>query len=226
MNEQQKGIIKKLEYFTYKHGVRETYFDALEYEALKIARVCELHKAEQRGQRQQEILGRYDKDCLHKFHEICNDIETMLIGMLDDFQDYLGEIYMEIGAGNKQTQQFFTPMCVARFMAKINAVNLDLSKPVITVNEPCAGSGILVLAFLEELSERKVNYTDRVLIVANDVDRNCTNICYLQLAFSGAAAVVQQQNTITQQVIGETFITPAFVLQYPKFSNIYWGLRK
>lgn len=109
-------------------------------------------------------------------------------------------------------------------MAMINISEIDLSKPIITINEPCCGSGVLVLAMLEELANNKVNYANKVLVVTNDIDKNCVNMCYLQLAFAGAVAVVKQQNTITQEVIGEVFITPAFALQYSKFKEIYKGL--
>ena len=221
MQEQQKEIIKKLEYFAYRKNIREVFCEVIEFEALKIALLCDIHNSKIRMQKQKEILNRYNKSDLPKFYEICYAIEKMLVGMIDNFDDYLGGIYMKIGAANKHNQQFFTPMSVGRLMAAINLTELDLSKPIISIGEPACGSGGLLLAVLEHLTEQKINYTDKVLIYANDVDKHCVNMCYLQLSFSGAVAVIKQQNTITQAVVGETFITPAFALQYGKFKEEY-----
>ena len=219
--EKQKEIIKKLGGFHYRSDIRNVFNDAVEFDALKWALHCELSHVEFRQQKQKEILARYQEKDAAKFLDICVDIENLLLGMIDNFNDYLGEIYMEIGAANKQNQQYFTPMCVGRLIANINLTDVDLTKPITTINDPACGSGGLLLAMLAELTNKKVNYTDRVLMVVNDIDKNCVNMCYLQLSFAGVPAVVIQQNTITQEIIGETFITPAFVLQYPKFKRIY-----
>jgi len=219
--EKQKEIIKKLSDFHYQSDIRNVFNDAVEYDALKWALMCDFNNIKHRKQKQQEILERYKENYLSKFKEICSDIEQLLVGMIDNFNDYLGEIYMEIGAANKQNQQYFTPMSVGRLIANINLASMDLSKPVTTINDPACGSGGLLLAMLAELAEKKVNYADSILMVVNDIDKNCVNMCYLQLAFAGVPAVVMQQNTITQKILGETFITPAFALQYPKFKKIY-----
>ena len=224
MNEKQKQLIKKLGCFAYIKDIRNVFNDAVEYDALKWALRCDLSHIEFRQQKQKEILGRYQEKDATKFLEICTDLEQLLIGMIDDFNDYLGEIYMEIGAANKHNQQYFTPMSVGKLMAAINLSSMDFSKPVTTIYDCACGSGGLLLAALAELTNKKVNYTERVLMVVNDIDKNCVNMCYLQLSFAAVPAVVIQQNTITQEVIGETFITPAFALQFSKFKKIYNGL--
>ena len=224
MNEKQNQLIKKLGNFAYEKDIRDVFKEAVEYDALKWALHCDLSRIELRKQKQQEILKRYNEKDLPKFQEICTDIELLLVGMIEDFNDYLGEIYIEIGCANKQNQQYFTPMSVGRLMAKMNLASMDFTKPVTSIYDCACGSGGLLLATLAELTDKSINYTDRVLMVVNDIDKNCVNMCYLQLSFAAVPAVVIQQNTITQEIIGETFVTPAFALQYPKFKKVYDSL--
>jgi type I restriction-modification system DNA methylase subunit len=219
MNDLQKKIIKGLDYFTYKRRIPEVFNDAVEYNALVVALSCDINRKLERKNRQHEILSQYDDKTLKSAFKERSDIFKLLIEMPDNFGDYLGEIYMSIGAANKSQQQCFTPFDVSRLVAKLNLINIDKTKEIISINDCCCGSGSLVLAMLEELDAQKINYADRVLVVANDISRNCTNMVYLQLSFAGAAAVVMQQNALTLQILGETFYTPAFILQYGKFSK-------
>jgi type I restriction-modification system DNA methylase subunit len=225
MTDTQKELIKKLEWFAYKKRIQEVFCDLVEYEALKVALTFDYHNHDSRAKRQQEIIGYY-KDDLEHFHSALHLLHQILVNTIEYNNDALGEIYMEIGAANKHNQQFFTPMSISRLMASVNFRDLDVSKDVITIGEPCCGSGCILLGALKELEAKKINYAEKVLIVANDIDKNCVNMCFLQLAFAGAVAIIQHQNTITQEVIGETFITPAFVLQYGKFMKVYKKLKE
>ncbi|MCL2796773.1 MAG: SAM-dependent methyltransferase [Firmicutes bacterium] len=226
MNENQKRILKLLGHFTYRRDAVTVFCDAVEYLTLRTVLAFDIANVRPRADRMAEIISAYDKSDRLAFDAICDEIVRMLGRMPDDFSDYLGEIYMAIDTGKKRGGQFFTPMSVSRLIAKMNFAATDVSKPVVTVGEPACGAGGMLMAVLEELWAQGLNYTERVLIVANDIDRRCVHMCYLQLAFAGAAAVVIHQDTITQRVLGETFITPAFALQFGKFYPIYRSLCK
>ena len=66
---------------------------------------------------------------------------------------------------------------------------------------------------------RGYNYTDKMLVVANDIDRHCVFMAYTQLSFAAVPAVVQWQDTLTQET-WDTFYTPAYTLQASKFNRL------
>lgn len=78
----------------------------------------------------------------------------------------------------------------------------------------------MVVAAADVWKEQGFNYTDKALVVANDIDRNCVLMSYLQISFTGMPAVIKHQDTISQK-IWDRFITPAFSMQYTKFKRVY-----
>lgn len=148
-------------------------------------------------------------------------LQTDMLSLLKDIHqkpgDYLGELYMQIEAGNKNAGQYFTPYDVSKFMAEITLGELP-DKPFI-LNEPCCGSGGMVVAAADELQSRGYNYTDKMLVVANDIDRHCVLMAYTQLSFAAVPAIVQWQNTLTRET-WDTFYTPAYTLQASKFNRM------
>ena len=75
----------------------------------------------------------------------------------DNMTDILGGIYMESGAGNKGTGQFFTPFHISKLTGGI-AIPADISedKPF-TLNEPSVGGGGMIIAAAAVLKERGIN---------------------------------------------------------------------
>ena len=126
----------------------------------------------------------------------------------------------KIEAGNKNAGQYFTPYDVSKFMAAIT-LGEPPDKPFI-LNEPCCGSGGMVVAAADVLQSRGYNYTDKMLVVANDIDRHCVLMAYTQLSFAAVPAVVQWQDTLTQET-WDTFYTPAYTLQASKFNRMLHG---
>lgn len=218
MNEHKKQIIKQLDRFQYSRSRREVFLDAVEYNALSVATKFDIYKRRERLTRMDEILKSYTGGDAAAFSSIRTDMFLLLQGMLDDYGDHLGEIYMEIEAGNKQAGQYFTPYHVSKLMAEITLGNVKDREKILTLNEPCCGSGGMVVAAADVLAEQDFNYTDKLLVVANDIDRNCVNMAYLQISFAAVPAIVHCQDTFMQK-ISDTFVTPAFALQYPKFKR-------
>lgn len=214
----KKRIIKNIDFFLYKRDKIQVFTDAVEYNALKFAIIVSPKKQEERIMRIRDIFDTYadEKDKQH-FDSICSDMSDMLSQMIDNYGDHLGEIYMELSGGKKAAGQYFTPYDVSRLMAEMTVGQTDLSKDkILTFNEPCCGSGGLIIATADALNERGFNYTSNAVFIANDIDRNCALMCYLQTSWAAMPAIILHQDTITQKAWDE-FITPAFALQYPKF---------
>lgn len=217
----KKRIVKNLDLFLYKRNKVQVFIDAVEYNALKLAIVASPLKQEERIMRIKDILDVYYSDEKDKqtFDSICSDMTDMLSEMIDNYGDHLGEIYMELSGGKKAAGQFFTTYDVSRLMAEMTVGQTDLSDhKILTFNEPCCGSGGMIIAVADTLNAKGYNYTNDAVFVANDIDRNCALMCYLQTSWAAMPAVVLHQDTLTLKT-WDKFITPAFALQYSRFQK-------
>lgn len=223
----KKDILKALDSFEYIRDKKQVFLDAVEFNALMLSVKTDDYRLDERLERAQNIYADYkdnERD-FKNFKAVSDGIYTMLSGIIDDFGDHLGEIYMELSGKNKHAGQFFTPYNVSKMMAMIALGNKPNGERIFTLNEPACGSGGMVIAAADVWTEQGFNYTDNALVVANDIDRNCVLMSYLQISFTGMPAVIKHQDTITQKT-WDRFITPAFALQYPKFKRAYENTSK
>jgi type I restriction-modification system DNA methylase subunit len=85
---------------------------------------------------------------------------NLIMALESEMTDVLGEIFMELELGSKWKGQFFTPMSVCRATARVtlsDAEKLISEKGFITVHEPSAGGGALIIAMAEALRINKIN---------------------------------------------------------------------
>lgn len=218
LKDEKKQILNDIDFFLYRRDKISVFTDAVEFNALDLSIRTVPFKQAERIERMNKILTAYpDEQEQKKFGEICSGINDMLSKMLDHYGDHLGEIYMELFGGKKAAGQYFTPYYVSRLMAKMTIGQSGLSDDkILTFNESCCGSGGIIVATAETLKEHGINYTNNAVFVANDIDRNCALMCYLQTSWAAMPAVILHQDTITQMT-WDKFITPAFALQYSKF---------
>jgi hypothetical protein len=181
---------------------------------LKTATTIDSYRHKERVDEFNGIHAEYDTD-----RSQFDDLKKLVVDMLasaarsNDFGDHLGNIYMEIVPPSKAqgTGQFFTPYHVSELLAQINLGDVSPDGKVISINDPCCGAGGMLVACCDVLHQKKINYTQQALFVANDIDKMCVDMTYLQLAFLGASAVVEHMNTITQEC-WDVYVTLGFVL--------------
>ena len=102
-------------------------------------------------------------------------------------EDILGPVYREVsGHGQKKWMgQYFTPQPMARMMAKMMRGGVVLPRSgdkLMTVLEPCSGSGVMLLAMCQEIIESEgaqalVGYS----FTAIDLDSYCARMTAAQL---------------------------------------------
>lgn len=218
----KKDILKALDSLEYVRDKKQVFMDTVEYNALMLSIKTDSYRQDERLERAQSIYEDYtqnERDSKN-FKIVSNGIYTMLKGMIDNFGDHLGEIYMAIAGDKNRVGQYFTPYDVSKMMAMITLGEPPTGEKIYTLNEPACGSGGLVVAAADVWKEQGFNYTDKALVVANDIDRNCVLMSYLQISFTGMPAVIKHQDTISQET-WDRFITPAFAMQYTKFKRVY-----
>lgn len=106
------------------------------------------------------------------------------------FTDVLGETYMELASvwGRSRMGQYFTPQPVARCMAAMTLNDgLPDKESLVTVCDPAVGSGVMMLAFLQEVIERHGRAALRRFSVTGiDLDPVCARMFPLQVLANSA----------------------------------------
>lgn len=145
-------------------------------------------------------------------------------------QDFLGNIFMNLGLGNKSGGQFFTPYHVCELMAKMTIGNMlpQIEKDgYISVCDPCCGAGATLIAGIHEIRkqlEGKYNWQNHVLVVGQDIDYTTALMCYIQLSLLGVAAYIKIGNTLTEPIgSNDTLENYWFTPMY--FSSV-WTIRR
>ena len=105
MADLKKEILKKLGRFQYSRGRREVFLDAVEHMALTIATKFDSLKQEERADRIAEIVSNYKGQDGALFFMLQTDMLSLLKDIHQKPGDYLGELYMQIEAGNKNATQ-------------------------------------------------------------------------------------------------------------------------
>jgi len=169
---------------------------------------CALAKPCQAPERRQAFEDRYMANAKRYKREQLDRFSAMLgtaaLALDANPADFLGTIYEEEGfCDQKYGGQFFTPENVADMMAHmIIGDGNDGAPPVVTVSDPCCGSGRLLLAAARALGDRAAWFD------ATDLDQTCQHITYIQMACAGIAGVVRHGNSLTMEV-HDYAITPA-----------------
>ena len=77
----------------------------------------------------------------------------------------------------------------------------DREKGYLSVSDPACGAGAMLIAFANVSREQGINFQQKVLFVAQDIDVTATRMCYLQLADLGCPAIV---------ICGDSLAKPGF----------------
>ena len=132
------------------------------------------------------------------------------------WQDLLGDVYMRLDLGNKNTGQFFTPYNVADMMAELSLDEGSVTAQIadrgyVTINEPAAGGGANLIGCAHALKSMGVNYQRHMWFVAQELSELTALTCYVQCSLLGMAGVVQVGDTLRMD-FHHSLYTPMCVL--------------
>ena len=208
IDEIKKEFMKTIQKLSYSRHTWQVWQDFTELAALSI--VQKVWFTNEREDQYLKTIGRYGHDEAQLFSNLLGlTIEALGV----EYQDFLGQMFMELDMGNQWKGQFFTPYCICKLIAQMTFdLALFNEKPVVYVNEPAAGSGAMVIALCEFIRNNEIAFQERLRGVAQDVDSVTAYMCYIQLSLIGCPAHVIIGNTLTMEC-REKFVTPFAAMQ-------------
>ena len=169
-----------------------------------------IYRSEKLEQRYLETAKQYTKEQAEEFSKL---LAFLVMALEEKYQDFLGEVHMSLNLSSKANGRYFTPYPVCKFMAEINFFEVENSgklqdKELITLSEPCCGSGAMIIAFAETMRKHNFNYQNQLYVEAIDINDLCFMMTYIQLSLLGIPAKVILGDTLSlkfQQVLYTPF---------------------
>ena len=199
---------------------RHTYTifkDFLTLSTCSIANV--FYRSDEIEQRYLEIIKQYTKEQAEDFSKL---LAFLVEALEQEYQDFLGKVFMQMNFGSSANGQFFTPYHVSKLMSEINFAetkNILKDNNFITLSEPCSGSGGIIIAFAETMKKHNYNYQQQLFVEAIDIDETCFMMTYLQLSLLGVPARVILGDTISLK-FSKILYTPMYFV-----NGFYWKLK-
>lgn len=206
-----KELARLIEANSYRHRRHEVFRDFCEIAALSISNAVDRSQFDAREARYLEVVGRYERQEVARFPQMLGClVESLQAGL----HDALGSLFMAMSLGDHWRGQFFTPYEVALMMAKMtmhDAGRVIEQQGFITLCEPAAGAGGMVLACANSLHDDKINYQRTMHATLVDVCPTAVHMAYVQLSLCHVPAIVLHGNALTLEEWGH-WVTPAHVL--------------
>lgn len=205
-NPHRSKILKAMLNLSLRYSAWDIFFDFVELGALCITNSIEPKGSELWERREKQYMvtvNKYAPDEQKIFSEMFADLVKALeyeLTWSNSPTDVLGVLFHELELHNKYKGQFFTPQNISDMMGQIafsNKKDNFTDNGFISLNEPCCGSGAMILGFASAMLEGGINYCSKLFIRAGDIDLKCVYMCYLQLSLYGIPAVVVHENSLT-----------------------------
>lgn len=212
-----KKFISKLSNLDRSRSVSTIFNDFLTLSCCSLAQT--VYRSDILEQKYLNIIKTYTKEKAEEFSKL---LAFLVLGLEQESQDFLGQVYMSLNLGSQANGQYFTPYSVSKFMAEINFTEIESlqNNQLITLSEPCCGSGALIIAFAQTLREHNINYQQKLFVEAIDISEMCFKMTYIQLSLLGIPAKVIQGDSLSlkfQQVL----YTPFYFV-----NGFVWKLKK
>ena len=188
-----KEFISKLSNLDRSRSVSTVFNDFLTLSCCSLAQT--VYRSDNLEQRYLNIVKTYTKEQAEEFSKL---LAFLVLGLEQAPQDFLGQVFMSLNLGSQANGQYFTPYSVCKFMAEINFTEIETiqNNQLITLSEPCCGSGGIIIAFAETLKEQGYNYQHQLFVEAIDIDETCFKMAYIQLSILGIPARVMLGDTL------------------------------
>ncbi|NKF92883.1 type I restriction endonuclease subunit M [Ralstonia solanacearum] len=208
----QQAFMKLIEQSARRHRRHEVFRDFCELAALSISNRVDLLQYEAREARYLEIVKRYEREEVERFPRM---LAHLVASLEAGHKDALGGVFEALQLANHWKGQFFTPFEVARLMAKVTltgAATLIEREGFITLMEPAAGAGGMVIASAAALLDDGINYQLAMHATLIDIDSTACHMAYVQLSLLHVPAIVIHGNALCPDQTWGHWVTPAHVM--------------
>ena len=211
--ERKKDFLSLFDKF-YTRAKWEVFSDFVVMSACALSNPLDKQHYDEREKLYLSIAGKYTKDEINIFpNMLAHLIEIFSIyDSENQVRDVLGWLFEKLELHNKYRGQFFTPEHICELMSRISFDKGDKAieeRGFLTLNEPCSGSGRMILAFANVMRDKGYNHQKNLFVVAQDIDLNCVCMTYIQLALYGIPAIVIHGNALTCKAESHWY-TPAY----------------
>ena len=188
-----KEFISKLSNLDRSKSVSTVFNDFLTLSCCSLAQT--VYRSKNLEQKYLSTIKTYTKEQAEEFSKL---LAFLVLGLEQEPRDLLGQVFMSLNLGSQANGQYFTPYSVCKFMAEINFAEIESfqNNQLITLSEPCCGSGGIIIAFAETLKEQGYNYQHQLFVEAIDIDETCFKMAYIQLSILGIPARVMLGDTL------------------------------
>lgn len=167
-----------------------------------------------------DTVKSYTKEQANEFSQM---LALLVSALENEFQDFLGKVYMSLEFGSSANGQFFTPYCVSKMMSEINFIEVEeklKANDFITLSDPCCGSSCMIIAFAETMKNNNYNYQKQLFVEVIDIDEMCFMMSYIQLSLYGIPARVMLGDSLAWK-FQRVFYTPLYFV-----NNFEWKLKQ
>lgn len=225
----RKEFLKKFKDLAYGRNLFDVWNDFVMFASCTISNAFDKMNLDKREDLYMRIIAKYRDTGRFIFPELLALTVDALEKNPD--QDFLGNIFMELGLVNKHNGQYFTPYDVAKMMAEITLGDVEdtLAKSgAVTIHDSCCGSGTLLIAAVNTAKQKLynigVNFQNVVFVSAQDIDQTVAAMCYIQLSLLGVAGYVKVGNSLVEPVATTDYFENYWFT--PMYFSDVWRIRR
>lgn len=174
--------------------------------AIALSNLHDQANAPERTRTYNEIARNFTYEEVALMHHLL-DVVAIELGKNPD-QDFLGEIFMNLGLNNHWTGQYFTPYNICKLISMIscqNSVSMIEQQGMFYLNDPACGAcatliaGVNNIAYALNEAHPELQWIDHVVVIGQDIDPIAGLMGYIQLSILGCCGLIK---------IGDTFSDP------------------
>lgn len=188
----RKEFLKTFQSLTNRWRSWDIWTDFVTMTACAISNSVDKRHFDEREKIYLQIIKKYNREEQELFPQLFAYVGSALEGNPE--QDFLGEIYTELGLNSKEYKQIFTPYHVCHLMSDLifdDLVSKVEEHGFVEIHDCCCGAGATLIAATnvakDKLEKASLSYQNHILVTGQDVDYLVTMMCYVQLSLLGVA---------------------------------------
>ena len=224
-----KEFMQAFRQLTYRWRSWDIWTDFVTMVACAISNAVDQLHYEEREALYMRTINKYNKEEQQLFPVLF--AHTVMALEENPEQDFLGDIYNELGLNSKEHRQIFTPYHVAHFMAEITLGDIaeDIKeRGYVTIHDSCCGGGVTLIAAAnvakEKLAKVDLNYQNHLLVTGQDIDYVVAMMCYIQMSLLGVAGYFKVGNALTEPMSNDDGLDNYWFT--PMYFFPIWHLRR